>query len=179
MVMFPQWKHYSSTNAVSVCWKPRCERQRSWLSDEARKRPHPETHERKAIFKKMPVTRGALLDIALLEKKSVEVPRRGRSATTEWERRHAQTKQQHWTATSADAPSQQHCQTLRRRLGSKAKSWCAFARGLLLYPRYGAGCMWRTLKGDWALGHSLMLRKCDSDWLKGDPRLQPKHSLFC
>ncbi len=29
--------------------------------------PHPETHEWEAIFKKTPVARGALLDIALLD----------------------------------------------------------------------------------------------------------------
>ncbi len=67
MVMFPHREHESSTSAASACWKPKHEIQRSWPSDEARKRPHPETHEREAIFKKTPVARGALLEFALLK----------------------------------------------------------------------------------------------------------------
>ncbi len=54
MVMFPQWEHDSSTSAASACLKPKHEGQRSWPSDEVRKRPHPETHEREAIFKRRP-----------------------------------------------------------------------------------------------------------------------------
>ncbi len=50
------------------------------------------------------------------------------------------------------------------RLGSEAKSWCASAHALLLYPRCGAGCAMQSthanchwlvlliLEGDWALG---------------------------
>ncbi len=63
MVMFPQWEHDSSMSAASACLKPKHEGQRSWPSDEVRNRPHPETHEREAIFKKTPVARGALLDL--------------------------------------------------------------------------------------------------------------------
>ncbi len=63
MVMFPQREHDSSTSAASACLKPKHEWQRSWPSDEVRNQPHPETHEREAIFKKTPVARGALLDL--------------------------------------------------------------------------------------------------------------------
>ncbi len=102
-------------------------------------------------------------------------------------------KQQHWTATSADAPSHQHsskcclADTLGdslKRLGSEAKSWCAFARALLLYPRCRAGCAWRnthanchwlvllTLEGDWALGRDPISqshwRYVERDWLIGN-----------
>ncbi len=73
--MFPQWEHDSSTSAASACWKPKHEGQRSWPSDEARKRPHPETHEREAIFKKTPVARGALLDL-LFQKFSLKALKR-------------------------------------------------------------------------------------------------------
>ncbi len=82
MVMFPQWEHDSSTSAASACLKPKHEGQRSWPSDEVRKRPHPETHEREAIFKKTPVTRGALLDCSFCEKVSLlgALKRRGEVA---------------------------------------------------------------------------------------------------
>ncbi len=63
MVMFPQREHDSSTSAASACLKPKHEWQRTWPSDEDRNQPHPETHEREAIFKKTPVARGALLDL--------------------------------------------------------------------------------------------------------------------
>ncbi len=43
MVMFPHREHESSTSAASASWKPKHETQRSWPSDEVRKRPHPET----------------------------------------------------------------------------------------------------------------------------------------
>ncbi len=84
MVMFPQWEHDSSTSAASACLKPKHEGQRSWPSDEVRKRPHPETHEREAIFKKTPVARGALLDCSFSKKlsfRSAEAPRGGSSET--------------------------------------------------------------------------------------------------
>ncbi len=65
--MFPQWEHDSSTSAASACLKPKHEEQRLWPSDAVRKRPHPEKHEREAIFKKTPVARGALLDCSFFE----------------------------------------------------------------------------------------------------------------
>ncbi len=101
MVMFPQWEHDSSTSAASACLKPKHAGQRSWPSDEVRKRPHPETHEREAIFKKTPVARGALLDLLFYESlpfRSAEAPRGGSSVTVSLKRN------QHWIATSADAP---------------------------------------------------------------------------
>ncbi len=75
----------SSSPDASACWKPKHEGQRSWPSDEARKRPHPETHEREAISKKAPVARGALLDLLFSKRsfKSAEAPRGGCSVTAE------------------------------------------------------------------------------------------------
>ncbi len=40
------------------------------------KRPHPETHEREAIFKKMPVARGALLDLLFQKNTLLEALKR-------------------------------------------------------------------------------------------------------
>ncbi len=71
-------------------------------------------------------------------------------------------------------------------LGSEAKSWCAFARALLLYPHCGAECAWRnthanchwlvllTLEGDWALRRDpisqSLWRYVERDWLIGNIR---------
>ncbi len=66
--------------------------------------------------------------------------------------------------TNAHLLSCRHSQRFAESLSSEAKSCCAFARALLLYPHCGAGCAWRnmhanchwlvllTLEGDWALG---------------------------
>ncbi len=191
MVMFPQWEHDSSTSAASACLKPKHEEQRSWPSDGVRKRPHPETHEREAIFKKTPVARGALLDcslffifffISLLG----ALKRRGEVAA--WPQRKSSTGQRPpLTRCNTNAllwdSSCEHSGDLQW-LGSEAKSWCAFARALLLYPHRGAECAWRnthanchwlvllTLEGDWALRRDpisqSLWRYVERDWLIGN-----------
>ncbi len=93
----------------------RAESPSTWHSDRDHqmkpgKRPHPETHEQEAIFKKTPVARGALLEFALFRKRKHSLEKcwstQGRSRRVRSLKSCStpSEKQQHWTATPADVP---------------------------------------------------------------------------
>ncbi len=183
MVMFPQWKHDSFTSAASACWKPKHEGQRSWPSDEARKWPHPETHEREAIFKKTPVARRALFALrnSLLE--ALKCP--GEEAARPPKKAFyfffaALDSDLRWHAVTPTLSALQTLWRLRKARLRSEKLLCVCTRspfipaprGGVRVAKHACQCHWLvllTLEGDWALRRDPLVSHSDvtsnvTDW---------------